>query len=234
MNVNIPAIPMTIESRGGLTRFADVARTWNWQMLIPTTVIQNVVSNATKRGTGISRPATSIPIPKIPNIPSIAGVSSKLLVDEDLLVKCRSVSIPSKTVSQISTSFLGHKRNFPGRVEFANNLDMEFEENELQTIKVFFDNWISAIEETDFNSGANSVARTLSMKDYQTNLVLSLIAYNGVKQAKNFTFYNCWPTSIKEVGLSYADNGSIKYGVSFSFDYYEMGNEPYVRIPILS
>lgn len=234
MYANIPAIPFTIESRGGLTRFSDIARTFNWQMLIPTTVIQKIAVNATKRGASISRPLSSIPIPKVPNIPSITGISSKLLVDEDLLVKCRSVTIPSKTVSQISTSFMGHKRNFPSKVEFSHNLDIEFEENELMTIKIFFDNWISAIEETDFRHGGNSGARTLAIENYTTSLYLSLIAYNGVKQAKNFTFYNCFPTAIKEVVLAYSDNGAIKYGVSFSFDFYELGDEPFVRVPLFS
>lgn len=232
MNSNIPSVPFTINARGGITRFSDISRTWNWQMIIPTTIIQKIVVNSTKRSGLASRPLSSIE--GSPSIPTLTGISSKLLVDEDLLVKCRSVTIPSKTVSQISTSFFGHKRIFPGRVEFSNVLDLEFEENELQTIKILFDDWISAIEETDFRNGMNSASRTLNIEDYTSPLYLSLLSYNGVKQAKNVTFYNCWPTSIKEVGLNYSSDEAIKYGVSFAFDYYEMGNEPIVRLPVLS
>lgn len=231
MNRNIPSLPFTIESRGGLTRFSDVARTWNWQMLIPTTIIQKIVVNASKRGVSIRRPITNT---GNSIIPSLAGISQKLLVDEDLLVKCRSVAIPSKTVSQISTSFFGHKRNFPSKVEFTHTLSMEFEENEMQTIKVFFDNWISAIEETDFNHGKNSASRTLAIEDYMSPLFLTLRQYNGLKQAKNITFYNCFPTSIGESSLSYESDGAIKYTITFNYDYYELGDEPLIRIPIVS
>lgn len=238
MNIpsNLPSLPFSIEGRGGLSRFSDISRTFNWQMLIPTTVIQKVSVNASDRKVSISRPLLNVSIPRIPNInvPSLGGVSSKLLIDEDLLVKCRSVTIPSKTVSQISTSFFGHKRNFPSKVEFSHVLDVEFEENEMQTIKVFFDNWISAIEETDFRSGDEKGKRTLSIEDYQTPIYLSLLSYNGMKQAKNITFFNCWPTSIKDVALSYYDDAAIKYGVSFSFDFYELGDEPFVRVPGIS
>ena len=234
MYSNIPAIPFSIEGRGAATRFSDIARSFNWQMLIPTTVIQAVAKNASMRGSGITRPISSIPTDQPRAIPSLAGISSKLLVDEDLLVKCRGVSIPSKTVTQISTSFFGHKRNFSGKVDFSNTLDVDYEENELQTIKVFFDNWISAIEETDFKHGTNSASRTMTIDDYMTPLYLSMMSYNGVKQAKNFTFFNCWPTSIKEFPLNYTEGTAIKYGVSFSYDFYELGDEPMVRLPFVS
>lgn len=200
-------------------------------MIIPTSTIHKIITNASKRGASIRRPLTSIPST---TVPSLAGISQKLLVDEDLLVKCRSVVIPSKTVSQISTSFYGHKRNFPGKVEFTNTLSMEFEENEMQTIKVFFDNWISAIEETDFKHGNNSASRTLSIENYTSPLYLTLLSYNGLKQAKNISFYNCFPTSIGESSLSYDTDGAIKYQVSFSYDYYELGDEPIIRVPFVS
>lgn len=226
---NIPSIPFTINARGGVTRFSDIARTFNWQMLIPTTILLKVAASTKLRELSEKRSLAGIA-----NIPSATAKINSLIIDEDLLVKCRSISIPSKTVSQITTSFMGHKRYFPSKVDFSHNIDIEYEENELQTIKVFFDNWISAIEDTNFSTGAYNGNRSLQIENYTSPLFLSLRQYNGLNQAKNFTFFNCYPTSIRECSLNYSDNGSIKYVVSFSFDYYELANEPFIRVPGIS
>ena len=222
----IPSLPFSIFARGGSSRFADPSRTWNWQMIIPTTIIQKIIKNATVRAAMNSAPK--------PFSSPIGGMAGQLLIDEDLLVKCRSVTIPSKTVKTISTSFYGHKRIFPSSVEFSNILNVEFEETEFQTIKIFFDNWIATIEETDFRSGGRSGFRSENIENYVSPIILSMLSYNGSKQSKNVTFYNCFPTSIGEVALSYSDDAFIKYNVTFSFDYYEMLDEPLARIPGVS
>lgn len=224
----LPTGNFTTELRQGVgTRFSDVQRNYNWDLTIPIDLINRI-----KIATGLrkaSRPLTNF---GGPSIPSIGAVANYLLVEEDFIVKCRSASIPNKSFETIETSFMGHKKIFPSKPTFSNTLDVEYEEVERQSIKVFFDDWQWAIYDSDFTSSSTMGNSTFGRNKYSTNIQLSFYAYNGIGLDKSIVFYNAWPKEIKEVGVSYGGAAdSIKYNISFAYDYWELQPNAIVKLP---
>jgi len=203
---------LTLESRQGLSvRYADPQRNWTFEVIIANDFIKNVQKYSSNYLGGL-------------NLQTLGGNTDKVLIDEDLIIKCRSASIPSKVMSDISTSFYGQTRKLPGRAEFSNVLNILYEETERQTIKKFMDDWMNIISNSQFrNQAAFSGTSVVDKSQYMTSITLMMYAYNGIQLDKSIVFYNCWPKEVQEVGVSYIDGGDlIKYNIGFSYDFWEL------------
>jgi hypothetical protein len=220
----------TINGRQGIGTYAsDPQRTYNWDLTIPQDLINRVKKVAAKRGqTG--RPLANIP--NAPTIPTISNEANKILVEEDLIIKCKSATIPNKAFDEISTSFFGHKKMFPSKVAYSNSVDVEYEENERQTIKRFFDDWQWAIYNADFYSGEEVGNSSYSRDQFTTKIQLAFYGYNGIGLDKNIQFINAWPKEVKDSGVTYnGGSETVKYSVSFTYDFWEFGANSLVKIP---
>ena len=227
----IPSGNFTIQGRLGIgTLGADPQRSFMWTLTVPQELIKKVINNSPKNN---SNPVSKF-LPsniKVPSVQSLGGLSDKLLAEEDFLIKCRSATIPSKVMDDISTHFYGQKRVMPLKVSYSNVLECEFIETERQTFKKFFDEWMTVIYDANFRSNNFAANRSLSTSDYMTNLILSFKGYSGIPLDKNITFFNCWPKNINEVNVRYDGSEAIKYVVSFSFDYWQLEAQPLINIP---
>ena len=231
MAIKLPTGNFTTELRQGLgTRWSDVQRSFQWDMTIPIDII-NKIKVATRNRGKSTRPLTNIPALSI-DIPTIGSGANYILIEEDFIIKCRSASIPNKAFGSIETSYMGHKKVFPSKVEFSNTVSVTYEENERQSIKRFFDDWQWTIYNSDFFSGGNAGNAIYNRDNYTANLQLAFYAYNGIGLEKNIIFYNCWPKEVSEVSVSY-DGGSeaIKYTVTFAYDFWELQPNALVKIP---
>lgn len=202
---------LTIEGRQGIaTRYNDPQRNWTWEAAIPATLIKKIQTFSSNLS--------------INSLQNLGGVTDKLLSEEDLIIKCREATIPSKTFTDISTSYYGQKRKFPGRVEFSNLLVLQYEETERQTIKKFIDLWQNIILNSEFkNQDSLAGSSIFDKQDFMTEINLIMYAYSGIQLDKSIVFYNCWPKEISEVPLSYTSNSDlVRYTINFSFDYWEL------------
>ena len=233
----------TINFRQGLgTLFSDVQRSFQWDMTIPIDIINKIKVAVPSRGKN-NRPLTNLPgagagVP----VPTLGGAANYLLIEEDFIIKCRSASIPSKSIDTIETSYMGHKKIFPSKTTFQNQVTITYEENERMTMKRFFDDWQWTIYNSDFKSGGdvrettkatgNAGNQIYSRMSYLADLQLAFYAYNGLGLEKNIMFYNCWPKEVAEVGVSYEGGGeAIKYAVTFAYDYWEIQPNALIKFP---
>ncbi|MFW6219520.1 MAG: hypothetical protein ACOCZ5_00185 [bacterium] len=159
----------------------------------------------------------------IPQVFRMAPMS--LTTVEDLIIRCRGVSIPSRQTREVSTDFLGMKQHFPGKPEFNGKVTVEFEETENLKISSCFYEWNERIFRSnplkDRSPREHSRKRNLSTKIY-----LSLLSYHGLPNLLPYprvlVFHNAWPQNISEVSLTYSSSDSVKYNVTFQYDYWTL------------
>ena len=178
---------------GRMKSMPDVQRTWMWNLKIP------------KITTFAPETATNI---------------------EDLIIRCRSISIPSRTNTAIVSDWMGTKQWFPGRPEFPGTLAVTFEETEDMKIAQTLYEWqerIFSIDPTADTGGKSlGVNGSASKRSLSTNMTLSMYNYKGDNLPKNIVFYNSWVQNVADVSLDYTTSDSVKYNVTFQYDFWKL------------
>ena len=158
-------------------------------------------------------------------IPGISKISRSAILDaEDLLVRCRSISIPTRTNEAIQSNFMGTRQFFPGRADpGGGTLSVNFEDTEDMAIQRIFYEW----EQTIFNINPDSILTAGKSKRplkrmLTRDIYLILFNYAGIPLPKQIRFHNAWVQSVGESSLSYDGNESVKYDVTFQYDYWTL------------
>jgi hypothetical protein len=165
---------------------------------------------------------------------NISNIVSTVSDDEPLIIRCRSASIPSRGNDVMETYFLGMKQVFPGRPTFDNTLNITFEEYEDMLITKTLSEWQNKIFDTNLNSGTAGTAQATGKREgiagtpYSTIAHLTLYKTHGLDAGvgnptdKQIKFVNIWPSSKPAIDLNYTASDTVKYNVTFSFDYWEL------------
>jgi hypothetical protein len=188
----------TIEGRK-LATAPDIQRTWLWEWVILG------IGNIAPDGFGL----------------------------EDLIIRCRSTSIPSRGNEVIESNFMSMKQYFMGKPIIESTIATQFEEFEDQKIMQFLYSWRQAI----FNIGPKksdsvvtklvgdpgSAARKSSKrKGLSKTCYLRMYAFNGDLLPYSIKFINAWPENVESVSLDYAGGESVKYNVTWRFDFWQL------------
>jgi hypothetical protein len=156
-------------------------------------------------------------------IPGIINIAPSAMLDaEDLLVRCRSVSIPGRTNEPITSNFMGTRQFYPGRADpGGGQMTMEFEEAEDMTISRIFYEWQQVI--FNINPAAPISAgksQRLLKRRMVKDIYLFMFSYAGVPLPKVIRFKNAWVQAVAESALTYEGGDSVKYSVTFQYDYW--------------
>lgn len=160
-------------------------------------------------------------------IPNIGGIIKSIKDPEELTIRCRSVQIPSRGNETIESNFMGMKQKYASKPTFSQSLPVMFEEYEDQKISKALYEWNNKIFDTNPNSvaagGSQAIMkRNIAGTGYATDLYLYMYTYNKTKLEKAYRFYNAFPTEVADVSLDYAGGDSVKFNVTFSFDYWDL------------
>jgi hypothetical protein len=160
-------------------------------------------------------------------IPNLNGIVTSIKDTEDLTIRCRSVSIPARGNETIESHFFGMKQKFASKPTFGQTLSVMFEEFEDQLISKALYEWNNKIFDTDRTSaqsgGSKAVMkRNLGGTGYATDLYLYLYKFDKTKLEKSVRFFNAFPQDVSDISLDYAGGDSIKYNVTFSYDYWNL------------
>jgi hypothetical protein len=145
-----------------------------------------------------------------------------------LMVHCRTATIPGRGTGMIQSNFGGMQQFFSGKPDFPHTFAVNIEENEDMFVRKFLYQWqeaIFAVSDKSPNQGYSSV---LSVPTGQKqglvaqSLELQLYKADGNNTDNKFRFINGVVQNIGDVALSYDDNASVKYDVTFQYDYYDM------------
>jgi hypothetical protein len=154
----------------------------------------------------------------IPGIRTMAPQSA-LGNEEDLIIRCRSMSTGSRTTNSTTSEFMGTKQAFPGKVDTLGIVTATFEETEDQRITKILYEWQQLI----FNMNPeNPIAAGKSKFPYKRlmskDIFLIMYKYDGTPLEKMIRFMNCWPQNVPEISLDYSSGNSVIVSCSFQYD----------------
>ena len=156
-------------------------------------------------------------------IPSISDVTNGIMGDvEDLIIRCRTATIPARGNESLESSFMGMKQFFPGKPTFGNTFDVSVEETEDQIVHKALTAWQNLI----FNIAPNNPTGGQSLRplkrDVAKDIYLIMYKYNGESMERKIRFYNCFIQNVGDVSMDYSSQAAVQYSVTFQFDFWEL------------
>jgi hypothetical protein len=153
-------------------------------------------------------------------IPEIGKVS-KNAIEDDLIVRCKSVSIPERGVQKIESSFMGMKQYFPGMSNFGHTLAVTFEETSDLKVTSIFNDWANILFDIRSGSKSGGVGQVEKKRDATLDLYLRLYNYDGKILDKSIKVVNTFIENQDAIALDYTSNDSVKVNVTFSYDFWQ-------------
>jgi hypothetical protein len=188
----------TIEGRAGAV-IKDIQRSWMWEVSIPQ--ITNILSD-----------------------PSIAQLGTGGF-QEELTCRAKSVAIPARGLEIIESNFGAFKQFFPGKFTMDQEVAIVFEESENGNLHSIMTEWQQKI--FNIKSGHSQMAggkRGPAGTSYVLpNMYLTLKNYAGVAREKMIIYRNVWPKQVSNADMSYANNESQTFTVTFQYDLWFLG-----------
>jgi len=156
-------------------------------------------------------------------IPSISEVTNGIMSDvEDLVIRCRTASIPARGNDPIESNFIGMKQFFPGKPTFGHTLAVTVEETEDQIVHKALTEWQNLIFNVDPGSPVGGQSQRPIKRAVAKDVYLLMYKYNGSEMDRKIRFYNCFIADVGEVSMEYAGGAAVQYPVTFQFDFWEL------------
>lgn len=165
---------------------------------------------ASVRSEGLMRTArfeVFFPVPKIfANNKLYSGDMNKILL------YCESVNLPGLSLSTTQARTFGEIREIPWEKMF-DNVNLSFYLDNSMQIKMFFDNWISNIQDP--------VTRNFAYyNDYTVDLQIKV--FDLINKTKyTVTLYECYPKAIAPINFDMASKDVAKLQVSMNYKYWK-------------
>ena len=148
-------------------------------------------------------------------IPSIEDLDQ-----DEMVLRIRNTVIPGRTITPIESHFMGTRQFFSGKTEYTGTFATQIEEFEDQKVHKALTSWQHAIFDYNPDNPTAGQSKVAGKNDYTRDIVLSMYKNSGVKMDNDVVFYNAWPQSIGDATLDYTASDSVKYEVTWQFDYW--------------
>jgi len=157
-------------------------------------------------------------------------IDSVISDSEDLIIRCRTASIPSRGTEVMESNFMGMKQYFMGKPVIESNISTTFEETEDQKVMHFLYAWRQAMFNVNPVEGGDGIANVgmpgASLFDKKRNLAktcyLKMYKSEGTLLPYMIKFVNTWPENVDAVSLDYGSNEGVKYNVNWKFDFWQL------------
>jgi len=130
---------------------------------------------------------------------------------ETLLLRCRSTSIPGRSVGSIAVPF---KQNapiqYPGKLTYSHSWSATFVEGEDREMWDAFYDWAQSI--IDDETGIGSV-------NVKTDIYLNLLNTDGTSPMK-IKIVGCFIKNQEDIAVSYDNEGGIMIPIVWSYDFW--------------
>ena len=160
----------------------------------------------------------------------IGQIAKNMGMEEILMLRARSVSLPQKKVETINTQYMGSKRNYPGRVSVDGTVTIKFDEfQDLALQKIFYE-WGNMIYNHSFPylqaantgwKGGGSIADYLSLYTASIEIKLYDSSLNN-KLRYTWMLYDCFPTDNGTIELNAEGNGKVAPAITFNYNTWQM------------
>jgi len=161
---------------------------------------------------------------------AIGTIAKNMGMEEYLMLRARSISLPQKKVETINTQYMGGKRNYPGRVSVDGTVSIKFDEfQDLALQKIFYE-WGNMIYNHSFPNmqaantawkGGGAIGDYLSM--YTATIEIKLYDSSLANQLRyTWELYDCFPTDNGTVELNAEGNGKVAPTITFNYNTWHM------------
>lgn len=164
---------------------------------------------ASVRSEGLMRTArfeVIMPVPNLFDLKNITVTDSK-----KILLYCDAVNLPGLSLSTTQSRTFGEFREMPWEKMFE-NINLSFYVDNGMTVKMFFDNWISNIQDP--------VTRNFAYyKDYTIDMEIHV---KDVQDKTKYivTLYECYPKAVASINMDMASKDVAKVQVSMNYKYW--------------
>lgn len=158
-------------------------------------------------------------------ISNIENLIPKFNINEDdIIIRCKTISIPNITFDVYESNFLGFKKAIPIKKNNTNTVVTEIEEFEDQKVHKLLYNWSNLIfhQNPMMHFSNNSDVFLQERNKYTRNIILKMYKLNGQRLDYTIKFMNAWPSKVNDTQLGYEQDGQVKFNVEWNFDYWIM------------
>lgn len=156
-------------------------------------------------------------------IPAISDVTQGIMGDvEDLVIRARTATIPSRGNDTIDSQFMGMKQFFPGKPSFGNTFEVTIEETEDQIVHRALTSWQNLIFNISPTLATGGQSQRPLKRDVAKDIYLIMYKYNGEEIERKIRFYNAFVQNVGDVTMDYNGNEAVQYSTTFNFDFWEL------------
>ena len=150
--------------------------------------------------------------------PDVANNGVTDLAPQEVQFRCKAAQLPASTVGLIEVPYFGRKIKVAGDRTFA-DWTITIINDESFSIRTKLQGWSNSINQ--------HVSNTRPANNYKTNINVTQYskANTEAQGLVTYTLYNCWPSEIAAIDLSWETNDTIEeYTVTWQYDYWQLTN----------
>lgn len=146
--------------------------------------------------------------------PAAAVAAAGLNPAQQIQFLCSAATLPDVRITTVPVSFQGRTLKLPGDREFADWVITVYNDNDFG-LRNAFEKWSDVVNRIESNIGRNALA------EYSQTWTVTQLDRAG-KDVKSYTFIDCWPILVSEIGLDFAPTTTIEsFQVTLAYQYYQ-------------
>ena len=133
---------------------------------------------------------------------------------------CKIAAIPASTLAAFDVPYFGRNIKVAGNRTF-DNLSMTIINDEAMEIRNSVENWMAQMNSHIGNTQALATAGSATSG---ANFSIQHYSKGGTELGTPWTFINCFPVALGEIGLDWGSNDTIEeYTIEWAYDYWTHG-----------
>lgn len=151
--------------------------------------------------------------------------------EEDITLRARSFTIPSRGNEVIESNFGAMKQYFPGKPVFTGTTDVTFEETQSQGVARFIHAWQQKIFNLYDGHANYSRKRGNSGGNIATDGICDLVVIkafrvDNTEEENKYYFVNAWLQNVNDVNVDYSQaSDGVKFTITLQYDFWTYGKE---------
>ena len=149
---------------------------------------------------------------------------------DDFMFRAKTVTIPQKEFTDMSTEYMGSKLLYPGKANVTGDLSITFDEFQDLWVSQAFHKWQNFIfnsgwsDDVSLNNGVlTGGALSNYAKDYTAKI--RIVLYDSTLKSRlpyEWVLYRCWPKTLSTADHGMEDDGKVQRSVTFSYSTFEL------------
>lgn len=151
--------------------------------------------------------------------------------EDDVTLRARSFSLPSRGNEVIESNFGAMKQYFPGKPTFSTTTDITFEETESQGVSRFLHAWQQRLfnlydGHANFSRKRGNAGGTILQDGVCDLIKITAYRVDNTPEDNKYFFMNAWLQNVAEVNIDYSQaSDAIKFVATFQYDFWVYGEK---------